>query len=341
MYEAPDIDPGAIADALSRDYGLAASAVTYLALGHDSAAWAYRAETGDGAVYFVKLRRLPLDAAVALVPRMLDRRGATGILAPVPTRDGAPYATIGEYGVVVQPFVGGHTGMEQPLTKEQWVAFGAAARRIHDTALDAPVVETVPRETFRPKWDGVIRAWADARDLDERIASERPADEIGAATQQLWRRNRDEIRAVVDRAEALGTVALATRGERVVCHADLHTGNVIIDARGGLRIVDWDEVVIAPRERDLMFVVGGGISRDLVPPEAEHAFLAGYGAVDVDRTALGYYKHAWAVQDIAGYGGVAFARGDLAFGTRREALRILRTLFAPGEIVELAGATLV
>jgi spectinomycin phosphotransferase len=124
----------------------------------------------------------------------------------------------------------------------------------------------------------------------------------------------------------------------VVCHADLHTGNVLVDERGELHLIDWDEVVLAPRERDLMFVVDGGISRDLAPLRGERAFLAGYGDVDVHRPTLAYYKFAWAVQDISEYATQAFTRHELSPETRAAALDILRTLFATGEIVERARA---
>jgi Ser/Thr protein kinase RdoA (MazF antagonist) len=56
----------------------------------------------------------------------------------------------------------------------------------------------------------------------------------------------------------------------VLCHADLHTWNVLVDSVGDLWIADWDEAVLAPRERDLMFVVGG-IGHGLVTPAATAA----------------------------------------------------------------------
>lgn len=87
--------------------------------------------------------------------------------------------------------------------------------------------------------------------------------------------------------------------------------------------------MLAPRERDLMFVLGGGISRDLVDTVAERNFMNGYGDADPDPLALTYYRHAWAVQDIASYGAAA-AAGDL------DAARMLESLFQPGQIVDLA-----
>jgi spectinomycin phosphotransferase len=101
---------------------------------------------------------------------------------------------------------------------------------------------------------------------------------------------------------------------------------VLVDAKSRLWLLDWDEVMLAPRERDLMFATEGGISRDLVDAVAERNFMAGYGSVDPDRLALSYYRHAWAVQDIADFG-TAAANGH------KDAARMLDGLFEPGQII--------
>jgi spectinomycin phosphotransferase len=36
-----------------------------------------------------------------------------------------------------------------------------------------------------------------------------------------------------------------------------HAGNVVVGADNELTIVDWDEPILAPKERDLMFIGGG------------------------------------------------------------------------------------
>jgi len=103
-------------------------------------------------------------------------------------------------------------------------------------------------------------------------------------------------------------------------------------------IVDWDETVLAPRERDLMFVIGGIIG-GLVGPRQEELFFQGYGETSVDPLALAYYRYARAVEDIGAYGEEVFFRPDLGPVSKRAAVEGCMSLFTPGSIVSLAFAS--
>ena len=61
-------------------------------------------------------------------------------------------------------------------------------------------------------------------------------------------------------------------------------------------VIDWDDVRLAPRERDLMFVLAE------LPGSEEQDFFAAYGSSDVNRLALAYYQHDWCVEDIGAFG---------------------------------------
>ena len=133
------------------------------------------------------------------------------------------------------------------------------------------------------------------------------------------------LQAALHRAERLGRAVAAARPELVLCHADLHLANLLVDAEGRLWVVDWDGLQLAPRERDLLFATG--------PQRAR--FLEGYGPVTLDRPTVAYYRWEWVVQELADYGGRVLD-DRLGDDTRRHALEELRRLFAPGDVVEVA-----
>jgi spectinomycin phosphotransferase len=102
-----------------------------------------------------------------------------------------------------------------------------------------------------------------------------------------------------------------------------------------LWIVDWDETMLAPKERDLMFVIKG-IATGLVSAQHTTSFLQGYGAATINQRALTYYRYAWALQDMAAYAEDVFFAPDLSDQARRSSVAAFIGLFEPGQIVAIA-----
>jgi spectinomycin phosphotransferase len=55
----------------------------------------------------------------------------------------------------------------------------------------------------------------------------------------------------------------------VLCHGDPHLGNLLHEGADVVSLVDWDDVVLAPRERDIMFLRGGVLAALPVTAERE------------------------------------------------------------------------
>lgn len=254
-----------------------------------------------------------------------------GVVAPIRSVDDAVSVQAGDVSISVYPFVEGQGGIDTELSDASWRALGVSARRLHATALPPELARRVPRETYRPPEIERIRlADAAVHDAPRR-------DAVARDVAELWRSHREEILTLAIRAETLGETLRERALPLVTCHADMHTGNVIVDPDGRIWIIDWDDVVLAPKERDLMFVIGGGISTNLVDPNATERFLEGYGTADADELALAYYRHSWAVQDVGGYAWRVLLDGSATDDQRQDAARILIGLFRPGEIVDLAA----
>lgn len=117
----------------------------------------------------------------------------------------------------------------------------------------------------------------------------------------------------------------------VLCHADIHTANILV-AGDNLFIVDWDQPILAPKERDLMFVVSG----NEVPGREEELFFEGYGEAAVDWLALAYYRYEWVVQEIGDFGERVFLLADVSDITRKDSVRGFRQLFRPGNVADAA-----
>lgn len=330
MRETPaNLSNETLRDCVQARYGLEVSELAFLPLGHDSSAWVYRVRTVEDRTYFLKVRLSVANEAALLVPRYLHDRGVTRVVAPLPTIEQTLWTAAGDYAVILYPFVLGATGMDQGMSAQQWIDYGALLRQIHTTAVDADLTRVMQRDRFVPAWGAMVRR------LDEHIGEHTFEDVAEQALATFWQERREDIRTVLERAEALGQRLEQVAPAFVLCHADIHTGNVLLDPEGQVWIVDWDETILAPPERDLMFAVGG-ISSALVTPDNTAHFLQGYGDAAIDPLALAYYRYVWAVGDIGSYGEQVFFRPDFGPVTKQEGVRYFTGLFAPGEIVDLA-----
>ena len=142
---------------------------------------------------------------------------------------------------------------------------------------------------------------------------------------------------LVDRAEHLAQRVQEQSPKFVLCHSDIHGGNVLIDGNDYLYIVDWDDPIMAPKERDLMFI-GAGVANVWNKPHEEEFFYKGYGKTEVNKTLLAYYRHERIVEDIASYGQQLLL--TTAGGHNRiEWYEQFIAQFAPQGVVEIALKT--
>jgi spectinomycin phosphotransferase len=147
-----------------------------------------------------------------------------------------------------------------------------------------------------------------------------------------WNDHRREIATIVERAVQLGRMLQGKPRDFVLCHADIHTANLLLDAQGKLFIVDWDQPVLAPKERDLMYVTVG----DFVADEREEAlFFQGYGKTDVDPLTMAYYRYEHVMEDLAAFAEQVFS-ADASDETKQDSLAWFVAQFRPGGGVEAA-----
>ena len=193
------------------------------------------------------------------------------------------------------PFVEGQNGFSRNLTDDQWINLGKALRQVHEIDVPPSIQNRIRREAYSPKWREAVRS------LYAHIEAEPIGDEIALKLLKFMKENMLAIRRLVDRAEQLGQKLQDQSPKFVLCHSDIHGGNVLMDGNDTIYIVDWDDPIMAPKERDLMFI-GGGVANVWNKPHEEKLFYKGYGKTEVNTTILAYYRHERIVEDIAVYG---------------------------------------
>ena len=337
MLEPPNIDDSLILTRLAEAYGLRARELAFLPLGADVNTAVYRAAAEDEATYFLKLRKGAFDEITVSVPHFLKAQGNGAIIAPLETTTRQLWTGLGDFKMILYPFVEGQNAYEAALSDTQWVKFGAALRGTHSVrsaTLPPALAGRIPRETFSAEWREMVKTF------QAQVAENVYEDPTAAKLAAFMRIKREEICRLVARADALGTALQDrphTRGtpkgwEQVLCHTDIHPGNLLLGADDALYIVDWDNPVMAPKERDLM-LIGGCHTWNSAREEA--LFYQGYGPAEIDLTALAYYRYERIIQDIAAY--CQQLLSSSAGGEDREqGLKYFKSNFLPEYEIEIA-----
>lgn len=323
MLEKPALRDEALIACLRAAYGLPVRGVDFLPIGNDASAWVYRVDSGSGERWFLKLKKGAIDPPGVTIPRYLHDSGIAEVVAPLRTRSGEWWARLEGFSLILYPFIDGDVGMEVGLMDDQWRAFGSTLRQLHRTQL--PPELAIRRETFAPNpaWIRTIES------VEARISAADLSTDFEREMAAFWNPRREAIRQIVAQTQTLGQKLRGRSLELVVCHSDIHTANILLDHEGRLFIVDWDGVLLAPKERDLMFI-------DELADQQQTLFFQGYGAAAVDAHAIAYYRYEWVVQEFGDYGERVFFMDEAGDETKHDALRGFMALFDPGDVVEAA-----
>jgi len=296
MRSLPDgLDMTLLRPALVDGWGLQPAAVDYVAVGFGSYHWSVR--TSDAERYFVTVDDLDskpwlgatrddsfagLTAAFDTVGALRADRGLEFALAPVEGIRRESLRRIDDrYAVAVFPWVEGGGGrFDEDLSPAERCQALDLLADLHRAAPPSTGLRTFDpgfaRECLEPALDQVDTPWQGGPYSE-------PARTWLAHNSARLRQRLQEFDRL---AEALSGRAV------VVTHGEPHPGN-LMRTSGGLVLVDWDTVALAPPERDLWMLAP--LAQDEV---ARYAEATGHLP---DEAALELYSLAWDLADLAEY----------------------------------------
>src|ERR1044071_4509850 len=116
MIENPDISNETIISALQENYSIQVTSITFLPVGNDPSAWAYRVETKFQETYFLKIRRNVLNSSGLYISRFLKDNGIEQVVAPLPSASQELSIQVGKFVFMLYPFIAGHEAIEVGMT---------------------------------------------------------------------------------------------------------------------------------------------------------------------------------------------------------------------------------
>ncbi|MFE0528237.1 phosphotransferase enzyme family protein [Micromonospora parva] len=325
-----------VVERVGTGFGLRLSTMERVSHGADQHARLWLAQAADGGRYAVKLSGGGTPAGL-VVTAYLAGQGVPGIAAPLRSVDGRLSIDHDGRRLSVVPWVSDERALDGPMTGAHWRAYGEVLAAVHAVPVTGELSRLLP--AGGAAYPSIVNA---TRAVAERLRDPDPgdlADPLAAELAGVWSAVADRLRFLTREVERRAADQRDGPGSHVVCHGDPHLGNLLLGADGQVWLIDWDDAVLAPRECDLMFVLGGVLAFAPITPDQQRAVLAGYGTTEVDRPRLAWFLAVRALDDLSDWTRQALDL-DAEAADRSRAARIVRGLVSPVGLVSLADAAL-
>lgn len=286
MITEPNIARSELIQLLSEKYPIQVSALTFLPKGEVS--WVYVVECTDGNKYLLKIHKakvLPIER-FKLLQDLHEKAGINGLTYPQPTKDGQLQTEILGYPSVLFNYIEGKTALESKPTNEEYEKFGALLAQVHQavTTVDYPV-----KETFDiPTKDDYLKVLSH---LELDTEDEGVKKEAFDTLQTLRSRLKEEL----VKLESLQSQLRNSNIDFVLCHGEPSPGNIMVGEDGEVYLIDWDEPIVAPKEKDLLFF--GHTSEPVLKGYSQHS-----SDTIINKNIERFYSLLWNVNEIADWG---------------------------------------
>ena len=255
-------DQAALLDLVAREYDL-----TLVAAEAGPRGWVGETHiltAADGTRFFAKIVPTPDDLAPVVarlaVLEALRAAGFAHLTFPLRTRAGALTVRLDDRYLVLFDYINGESSEKVGYEVAQFVTLLA---RIHQVAV--PAIPDVPRETF-----GMVLA----PDFQRHYATAlHPSDPTPpqAAMQAFLHPHVPQIARDWEELLALAAQCREAAWMPHITHSDALGHNLLVNATGRIALIDWDELALAPVERDTWCA--------LVDPQRRAPFLQHYRAI--------------------------------------------------------------
>ena len=217
-------------------------------------AYVHRIDSTDGTVYFSKTYDAILSVTAMIMPTLEGISTATQwlanqpglqqrLVAPYTSKHGHVLVRDGRFTTLLFAYVEGVTPRETPLTDSQLAHLVDTVARIHSIDVHMAALAAVPRERFAPVWiDDIVPAIGRIA-LSSHVLHPLLCDRIAGLYVSF--------RAFRALAHTLATM----QHPMVLCHTDIHGYNVVINTDDVPVLIDWEGMMVAPAEHDLMFLI--------------------------------------------------------------------------------------
>ncbi len=268
------------------------------------ASWSYKVTDSNGNTYFFKIHQGAGDILKRfdLTYKLFNLANIEQIAHPIKTKNEQLIVHLDSYPSALFNFISGHNASEKTLTNEQKMAVGELLGRIHKAT---DLVGGFPlKEDFI--YQNLERLKQNILDGEKYLSDTSVYKKKGG---ELLLSHKHKILERSDALERLGQSLREREIPFVICHGEPHLWNTMVDENGLVYLIDWDDSLLAPKEKDLMMI------------EDDQLKLQGYrntvGEFSINSDVMQYYKWEWNISEIDAWSDSIFT--STASATQNEA----------------------
>ena len=315
---------------IHKEYGFSIADIEKLNSGFDANTMVFKVSSTEQRDFFLKIRSKYFSESCINVPFWLSKEaGLANIIDPIETMDKKLYVKESSSYIMMYPYIIGKSGWDVTLTKEQFIEFGRFMYKLHSVKLPNDYLETIPMDKYNRKHIETVKKYL--KNHKRQLSNDSIIMEFSTALEI----NQSAISEIIYYLE--NTTNEISREKICLCHGDINAGNLLF-GKNDLYIVDWDTLVLASREKDLMYI-GGGIGNKWNNNDDIEYFYKGYGQeIEIDKNLIKYHRCKRIIQDIFYF---VNEINDLKYGNERRnsVLKVFKSLFEAENVVEMALKT--
>ncbi|MAT75102.1 hypothetical protein CMK14_08155 [Candidatus Poribacteria bacterium] len=348
MKTEPTIPQHQLQQQINQNYCTNLQALAFLPIGEGS--WCFHGQ-GKSEIFIRLVKEKTKAEKTVLLAKFLSDQGLP-VLPSLADKSGNLMGEIEGCGLIIYPFIYGSTLMNRELSNKQASPLrreiGVTVARIHalteltdnqrysnqlNRNQHSPIRQfDLPREDFARFQ---VESFSILSPDDHQPPIRQHDDALVVELSDFIQPRQKALRNLIGVARRLGQTLRLEALDYVLCHGDIHEDNILLSDSGEIFIIDWDNAIFAPKERDLFFFGGnedyltgyfGGQTNSAAAP----------GTCVVDQTVIDYYVLEWALQEIVDYGSRILFDTHFDMEGRVDAWQQFQRLFEPGQDVDVA-----
>lgn len=313
-----------IVEKINHRFNLTVNEIETISWGADFSCQKYLLRAHAGQSYFMKQCKTNKFNELQFLEYLNEKIGES-IIAPIKCINGDPHYFDGDLYYSIFPYIDGKNGFEQELSSNDLKNVGRILKRVH--RIDK---KKIKKEFGIPSHKIAFQLVQKLNDINNDNTIN-PFDELSDKLLVFLNTHHSEIVELIDISRSLAEMVVDNEEEYVLCHSDVHAGN-ILKSKDEIFLIDWDQPVFANKELDLLFF-GGGIAGKINSEEDENAFLAGYGETEIDYRLIVLFQIFRIFEDIYIYHNLIL-NGKQTADERYMSFNYLKENFAPGNTID-------